>query len=587
MSKPSAYPEWIHTQSERAMHDSFVLFAAMIWLHLGLPSLTWIQADIGNWLQHGPRRRIVEAFRGVGKSWVTAAYVLWLLYRDPQAKVMVVSASKERADAFSIFVKRLIHEVPKLKFLMPREGQRDSNIAFDVGPAQPDQSPSVKSVGITGQLTGSRASSIIADDVEIPKNSATEQQREKLSELVKEFDAILKPDGEVIYLGTPQTEQSLYNQLPSRGYVARVWPARFTDGLDAKGIDRYRGSLAAIIRDQLYTQPGLIGSSTEPARFTDIDLTERELSYGRSGFALQFMLDTTLSDANKYPLKIRDLICMDIGAAVGPVQLTYASGKQQEVEGVPNVGLNGDRLYGPLYVSQDHIKFQGTVMVIDPSGRGKDETSYAIVRQLNSMLYLVAWGGYAGGYDMPTLEGLAQLAKDYAVNDCRVEANYGDGMFTALFAPVLNRIYRSAEGVKEGEAGCHLEEYKVTGQKEARIIDKLEPALNQHRVVIDRKVAEKNSSEDDPAMNGLYQLSHLTKDRNSLKHDDRIEVLAEAVGYWMDRLAVSAETQEARHRARVLGAALKDHAAVCRAGGSVSRWERRNRPKHRVRWGGR
>ncbi|WP_270994138.1 phage terminase large subunit, partial [Listeria seeligeri] len=99
-----------------------------------------------------------------------------------------------------------------------------SNLAFDVGPAQPDQSPSVKSVGINGQLTGSRADTIIADDIEVPKNSMTVVQREKLAELVKEFDAVLKPGGEIIYLGTPQTEESLYNKLPERGYVIRIWP---------------------------------------------------------------------------------------------------------------------------------------------------------------------------------------------------------------------------------------------------------------------------------------------------------------------------------------------------------------------------
>lgn len=51
--------------------------------------------------------------------------------------------------------------------------------------------------------------------------------RDKLSEAVKELDAILKPGGTIFYLGTPQTEQSLYNSLPSRGYAVRIWPARF------------------------------------------------------------------------------------------------------------------------------------------------------------------------------------------------------------------------------------------------------------------------------------------------------------------------------------------------------------------------
>lgn len=567
------YPEWVQTGSEKRMHDHFILFAAMIWIHLGLTSLTWIQADIGLFLQNGPRRRIIEAFRGVGKSWITAAYVLWLLYRNPQHKIMVVSASKERADAFSIFVKRLISDVPLLKFLEAKDGQRDSNIAFDVGPAQPDQSPSVKSVGITGQLTGSRADTIIADDVEIPKNSATEQQREKLGELVKEFDAVLKPGGEIVYLGTPQTEQSLYNVLPERGYVAKVWPARFTNGLDEKGIDRYKGALASVIVNQLLTDADLVGRTTEPERFTDIDLLERELSYGKSGFALQFMLDTSLSDANKFPLKIRDLICMDLDKKIAPVQLTYASGPQQELDGIPNVGLNGDRLYAPLYVSKDHVEYQGTVMIIDPAGRGKDETAYCVAKQLNSMVYITAWSGLQGGYDMATLKALAEIAKDHSVNEIWVESNFGDGMFSALFDPVLASIHP-----------CHLEEYRVTGQKELRVIDKLEPALNQHRVVIDRKVAEHNSEAENTSYNGLYQLSHITKDRQSLKQDDRVDVLAEAVGYWMDRLKVDAESQEKKHKAKQLDAALKDHAAVCKTGGKVSRWEQRNRKRTGLNW---
>ncbi|AMD61451.1 hypothetical protein AWN88_25670 [Agrobacterium tumefaciens] len=172
---------------------------------------------MAEWLQTGPIRLVIEAFRGIGKSWVTAAYVCWLLYRDPQLKIMVVSASKLRADDFSTFTLRLIHEVPFLKHLMPRDGQRSSKIAFDVGPARADQSPSVKSVGITGQLTGSRADVIIADDIEVTNNSATQTMRDKLKELTKEFAAILKPldTSKIIYLGTPQTEQSIYNSLPS------------------------------------------------------------------------------------------------------------------------------------------------------------------------------------------------------------------------------------------------------------------------------------------------------------------------------------------------------------------------------------
>ena len=185
----------------------------VVWKHIGLPDPTPLQYDIAYWLQHGQSKICIEAFRGVGKSFITAAYVLWRLYCNPQLKFLVVSASKSRADAFSTFTMRLIQEMDILAFLRPRDEQRNSRIEFDVGPATADQSPSVKSVGITGQLTGSRADEIIADDVEVLNNAATADMREKLIERTKEFSAILKPllSARVIYLGTPQTEDSIYN----------------------------------------------------------------------------------------------------------------------------------------------------------------------------------------------------------------------------------------------------------------------------------------------------------------------------------------------------------------------------------------
>ena len=81
----------------------FRYFLVLVWRHLQLPDPTPVQLDIAYYMQHGSRRRIIEAFRGVGKSWMAAAYTLWLLRNDPQKKIMVVSASKTRADDFSQF----------------------------------------------------------------------------------------------------------------------------------------------------------------------------------------------------------------------------------------------------------------------------------------------------------------------------------------------------------------------------------------------------------------------------------------------------------------------------------------------------
>ena len=508
------------------LKDDFRVFLWLIWKHLGLPEPTPVQYDMALYLQHGPKRSIVEAFRGVGKSFVTSAFVVWLLYRNPQLKVMVVSASKERADAFSSFTKKLISEVPVLQHLQAKAGQRDSAIAFDVGPATADHSPSIKSVGITGQLTGSRADVIIADDVEVPGNSATQTQRDKLSELVKEFDSILKPlkASRIIYLGTPQCEMSLYNTLGERGYETRIWPAQYPD---AKRREAYGNKLAPFVSKMLDSGQRKAGQATDPLRFTLEDLQERQVSYGRAGYALQFMLDTTLSDALKYPLRLSDLVVMSLDPILGPAKVAWGTSPELGYNDLPNVGFTGDRYYRPMWVSPLMEAYSGTVMAIDPSGRGADEASYAVVKMLFGRLFLVDSGGFPGGYDEQTLQAMAAVAASHKVNEVIVEANFGDGMFTQLLKPVLVKVHK-----------CAVTEVRHNQQKEKRIIDTLEPVLMQHKLVVDPSVIRRDwETASEPDVSLFHQMTRITRERGALRHDDRLDALAIAVAYWVEQMA--------------------------------------------------
>ena len=523
-------------------------FTYLVWKHLGLPEPTPIQYDIANYLQDSPKRCIIEAFRGVGKSYITAAYVVHQLLLDPQLKFMVVSASKARADDFSTFTQRIIMELPICQHLVAKEGQRWSKIAFDVAPAKASGSPSVKSVGVTGQLTGSRADIIIADDVEVPNNSMTQMMREKLGETVKEFDAVLKPNGKIIYLGTPQNEMSLYNALITRGYEMRVWPARYPT-LD-RAEKAYGGKLAPLLYESLQTNlEAVYGLPTDPRRFSDEDLLERELSYGRSGFALQFMLDTSLSDQDKYPLKISDLMIYSCDKDTAPEKMVYGIFKQ--LNELPNVALSGDRFYAP----EDTIgrqEYSGSVLAIDPSGRGSDETAYAVVKMLNGFLHVPAAGGIAGGYSNETLKSLAELAKEHKVNAVLIESNFGDGMFTELLKPHMLKTYPVS-----------MEEVRHTKQKEARIIDTLEPVMNQHRLVIDPKVIQKDYEtvqhlppEKAQRYMLIYQMTRITRQRGALAHDDRLDVLAMAVQYWVDQMAADVDSAMQERKNELLDAEL-------------------------------
>lgn len=518
------------------MKADFVFFLFVLWKALSLPVPTRSQIDMARKLSAGDNRRfILQAFRGIGKSFITCAFVVWKLWNKPDLKFMIVSASKERADANSIFIKRIIDLMPQLQELKPKQGQRDAVISFDVGPAKPDHSPSVKSVGITGQLTGSRADILIADDVEVPGNSATQAARDRLSELVKEFDAILKPGGTVIYLGTPQTEMTLYRQLEGRGYSTTIWPARYPR--DEKDWKSYGDRLAPMLQAELESDPeGYYWLPTDEVRFDDEDLKERELSYGKAGFALQFMLNPNLGDAEKYPLKLRDLIVADLDPESSPMVYQWLPNLQNKRDDVPNVGLMGDSYHTYQTVGSAFSSYTQKILVIDPSGRGKDETGYAVLFQLNGYIFVMEAGGMRGGYEDSTLEALAKIGRKWKVNEYVIEGNFGDGMYLELFKPVAARIHPAA-----------VTEVKSKGQKELRICDVLEPIMGSHRLIVnsstivsDYQTAADKDGVRTPIYSLFYQMTRISRERGALAHDDRLDALAIGVQFFVESMAKDA-----------------------------------------------
>ena len=520
---------------------NFKNFLYLCWKHLNLPNPTPVQYDIADYLQCDEKRIVIEAFRGVGKSWITSAFVCHQLLLNPQKNILVVSASKTRADDFSTFTQRLIGEMPMLQHLIPRDNQRHSKVSFDVAPATASHAPSVKSMGITGQLTGSRADIIIADDVESANNSQTQLMRDRLSETVKEFDAIIKPNtGRIIFLGTPQNEMSLYNSLDERGFKTKIWTALVPDKTQRIG---YGDKLADII-------VGKEGEPTDPLRFDSIDLMERLSSYGRSGFNLQFMLDTSLSDQNRYPLKLNDLIVAS-GCSTwkdAPAKIQWASSPEQMKAidpDIPNVGLKGDYYVAPMYMSEEFTAFEGCAMSIDPSGRGEDKTAYAVLKMLHGVLYLVAQGSLEGGYSDDTMAVLSKIAKKHNVNYVVIESNFGDGMATQLLKPIMAKIHP-----------CEIEEVRHNIQKEKRIIDTLEPLMNSHRLVIDDLLINEDFK-NEPDHQLFRQMTRLTRDRGSLRHDDAIDALAICANYWIERLDRDQQLSYNQHKEELLDQELE------------------------------
>jgi len=572
----------------QGLPDQFLDFRNFLWLvwkFLQLPSPTAYQYDIADALQNIVKpllglpvdpdfhlnhpnlvddegrpnsRLILEALRGVGKSWITGTLVVWMLAIKPTLNIMVVSASQKKASGFSTFCKALIEGMPQVAHLRPdtHSNARWSNIAFDVrGARRADQDASCYSATIMGSMTGGRGDVIICDDVEVPNTSETLGARERLDERVREVEAIVKPGGIIIFLGTPQTEDTIYKKLEASNHARAVWPARMPSTL----WEKYHGhALSRKVREWVDANPHLrtgygpskeSGAPADPARFSDEDLIQREHRYGRTGFALQFMLDTSLSDRDRYPLKLKDLVVMEFSADVAPGKPVWTTTNANKNTTLPCVGFRGDGWYTAQDSIGDPVPYQGIVLAIDPAGRGSDELAWCVVGQAYGYMYIMDVGGLMGdGYSEENMAFLANKAKQWNVNAAVIESNFGDGMFTQLLTPYMRKIHP-----------CTMEEVRHNKQKERRIIDTLEPLMNQHRIVVSSHVVwadckpHMDDSEEVRVCRQLFhQMTRITSDRGCLKHDDRLDALALACAYWVEAAALDGEEEVKKDSLRKL-----------------------------------
>jgi hypothetical protein len=374
---------------------------------------------------------------------------------------------------------------------------------------------------------------MILDDIEVPGNSMTELMREKLLQLCTEAESILTPkdDSRIMYLGTPQTVFTVYRKLAERNYRPFVWPARYP-----RNFANYEGLIAPQLQEDvdMGAEPWQV---TDPDRFNEDDLIEREAAMGRSNFMLQFMLDTSLSDAEKFPLKMADLVVTSVNPTTAPDSVVWCSDPRNVIKELPTVGLPGDYFYSPMQLQGDWNPYQESICSVDPSGRGTDETAAAYISQRNGFLYLHEMRAYRDGYSDSTLLDILKGCSKYGVTKLVIETNFGDGIVAELFKKHLVQTKQAVD----------VEEVRANVRKEDRIIDALEPILNQHRLVVDRSVVDwdYSSNKDAPPEQRIlymlfYQMSRMCREKGAVKHDDRIDCLAQGVKYFTDAMSISA-----------------------------------------------
>ena len=504
---------------------------------------TDLQQDIGQYIAHGPHYRMVQAQRGQAKTTIAAAFAVWRLIHDPKTRVLIISAGDTQATEIANWIIQIINNMDELECMRPdrSNGDRASVEAFDVHYSLKgaEKSPSVACIGITSNMQGKRADILLADDIESQKNSATQVQRDRILLLSKDFTSIVQK-GEIIYLGTPQSIDSIYNGLPGRGYDIRIWPGRYPTPEEHKS---YGGHLAPYIAQRLSADASLStgggplgdrGQAVDPVLLDDTALCKKELDQGSAYFQLQHMLNTSLSDAERFPLKLANIriTAFDRENKLGPMIITHARTDKNKITPPTGWPLK-DEMYR-LQEAEDFGPIISYYMYVDPAGGGQngDEIAVAVTGYCAGRVFLAWVGGRTGGLTEDNLAWLTEVAVRWNVKTIGIEKNFGNGALKTIWEPSLIREHK-----------CGIEEVWESGQKELRIIDIMEPVINAGKFVMhediiseDYESIQKYPTEKRNVYSLLWQIARITREKGSLIHDDRLDAVASAVRFWVEAL---------------------------------------------------
>lgn len=493
------------------LYESFICFTHYAFSYLNLPAPSRAQLEMSRFISDRSNpHRMLQCLRGLSKSLTTELYVVWRLLNDPNEKILVMSATGQRAVNFTQFTQKLLSTLPVCEGMKPRfNKERTSSQAFDIAGADPSDSPSLYAVGIGNQITGLRSSLIVYDDIETSQNAGSAVQREKIDHYASEAaNLLMTGKDETLVLCTPHSMDSIYvDWINNKGFKPLIIPAQYPDDLTV-----YGGHLAPYIVDRLKANPDLVGTNVDE-RFTLEILGSKRQRIGKSQYKLQYMLDVSASDELKHPLKLSDFIVMDVDNDDAPLRVSPSSMRENLVM-VKHNGFSTDRLYSPSYVSSERIDYSMRVMSLDPSGKGSDETGVSIGFSSGGRIFIKKITGLSGGYDYDSLSLVAQMCSDYKIDYLVIESNFGGGSIGKLLEPILDKISPNTK----------MEEIRAKGQKEVRIIRTLEPLLNQRKLIIDKKVLDDDLSAN--IVNSFtYQLTRITEEKGCLRHDDRLDSL--------------------------------------------------------------
>lgn len=533
------------------IHSDWLTFLET-YLYMENFTMAAIQREIGEFIGERHPLSVVHAQRGQAKSTIARGAAVFELIHNPKSRVLIITGETSLAKKISKSIIDSIYAFPELRCLWPdiAAGDRSSVQGFDVHHSLrgTDPNPSIAARSIFSGIQGMRADLIIADDIEMMNNSNTSGKREELLQRFRDLASINK--GRILALGTHQTSESIYNSFPDMGFKQRFWSGRVPT-VEQRVF--YGDALAPSIQ-ALYEDPanrvgcgmdGMQGLPTCPEFIGEDKLLSIEKMQGAPFFQLQHMLNPALNDAGIKPLKTDNIGVISLNRYDQlPVvvnkdhRFVHSEGTQQYT--LTRVAADIGTLYERPYV----------IATIDPALGGLksgDRTGYCVLGVVFGLIYVLDAGSWVGGYTEENMLQWATTLQKYKPSTVYVESNAGNGALTYSFRPILINHADTLDW------SVSLEDVRETEQKEVRGINRLAPVIGRGSLIFtDEALRSMEESLSDLPYDKrmryrlFYQIANVTRQKNSLLHDDSFDALSTAVNQVKERLQSSMERGEAR-----------------------------------------
>tara|TARA_R100001463_G_scaffold120727_3_gene176850 strand:- start:193 stop:1662 length:1470 start_codon:yes stop_codon:yes gene_type:complete len=182
-----------------------------------------VHIEIADWLEEtdAEPRRICQAFRHLGKSYILAAFICWKLLNNPNWTCLLISAKRNLALRNSQYIRNMIETHPLLQHLKSDLYQWKAE-TFTVERDFMQLNPSVAVASLGSSFTGFHSDCVLGDDIETSDNVISEDMRERNKERVAEFGKLAN---QILLFGTPHHESSIYVHLEDLGYITKKIPA--------------------------------------------------------------------------------------------------------------------------------------------------------------------------------------------------------------------------------------------------------------------------------------------------------------------------------------------------------------------------